>query len=161
MKIRWGIWKKLCTHCLWSLQRFPGCGRGREGIQSSLIIYSIQNWRNRSNRKTFRKCLSTFPLTEQELPVTCLTFKEKGVFCRSTSQVKFTLGKGLWRCPSSWPNQDFRVCEDRAFCLMNQFLATLAMTKFLLFLFNRCEKHIWFKVLGKTMIKTPYVFQNS
>lgn len=41
---------------------------------------------------------------------------------------------------------------------MNQLLATLARTKFLLFAFSRCEKHILFKPLGKTVIKNPLHF---
>lgn len=108
--------RNMKKHILCSVPSVSDLYRGLQdvwGIQSSLNIHPTQNWRIRSNTEKFLG--SDYPPFHPWSKNFQLPVREKGVFCRSTSQVKFMLGKGLWRCPSSCPNPDFRVCEERAF----------------------------------------------
>lgn len=117
MKIWWEIRKNTSFAFLFSVsgpykQRFAGCG----GMQPSLNIHPIQNWRSRSNtEEVLGNAYPPFHSQSKNIPVTCLNIQRKGIFCRSTFQVWFTLWNGLWECPSSWPNQDFRACKHRGF----------------------------------------------
>lgn len=81
-----------------------------------LNAHPIQNWRSKSNiEEVLGNAYPPFLSQSKDIPVTYINIQRKEIFCRSRFQVKFTLWNGLWECPSSWSNQNSRVCEDRGF----------------------------------------------
>lgn len=114
MKIWWEIWKNTSLIFVFSVsgpykQRFAGCG----GMQSSLNIHPIQNWRKSDTEKVLGNAYPTFHLQSKDNPVTCINIQRKQIFCISKFQVKFTPWNWLWECPG------FHGLWGQRFCLVN------------------------------------------